>query len=165
LKQLLLVRHAKSDWDDPELSDIERPLNERGKRDAPMMAERLFSNKLIVDAFITSTAKRARKTAKTFFTTYNRSAASWIETADLYLAPPETFRSIIKTLDNRLHTVMIFAHNPGITDFANELTNARIDNMPTCSIFAVRVQADQWFDFDEAEKSFWFFDYPKNLEP
>lgn len=64
-------------------------------------------------------------------------------------------------LDPAAKTVALFSHNEGITDFANQLSQARIDNIPTCGVFAVKVKADQWTSFQEAEKEFWFFDYPK----
>jgi phosphohistidine phosphatase len=80
----------------------------------------------------------------------------------LYLAPREQYPVLIQQLDNQKNTVAFFAHNPGITDFVNELTNVRIDNMPTCSIFAVAAETNNWAHFMEARKELLFFDYPKN---
>jgi phosphohistidine phosphatase len=84
LKTLLLVRHAKSDWNDASLSDFDRPLNERGKRDAPAMAHRLLDKKIAIDAFISSPAKRARKTASIFSKEYGKDKEELILIDELY---------------------------------------------------------------------------------
>lgn len=160
MKQLLIVRHAKSSWADASQSDFDRTLNERGKRDAPAMAQRLLQKQIIIDAFITSAANRAQKTAKIFAAAIN-SKAPFIVTETLYLAPSETFYQLIKDIDNTFNTVAIFAHNPGITDFVNTLTTYRTDNVPTCGIFAVSSNANTWSLFAESEKQFLFYDYPK----
>ena len=69
----------------------------------------------------------------------------------------------IANASNKFDSIAIFSHNPGLTDFANLLTATRIDNIPTCGIFAAKADCDKWKDFKEAKKEFWFFDYPKNL--
>ena len=91
MKHLLLVRHAKSDWNDSSLSDFDRPLNERGKRDAPIMAHRLLDKKIEIDGFITSPAKRARKTATIFAKEYKVDKGDLILVDELYLAPGDIF--------------------------------------------------------------------------
>ena len=161
-KTLILVRHAKSSWDDFSLSDFERPLNDRGKRDAPMMAHRLRSKALTPDALVSSTARRARKTAEAFAQELGMDGAEIILTESLYLASPDTIGRVVSGLDDRYHTVAIFAHNPGITDFANQLGVARIDDMPTCAIYAVSAPVTHWSGFLDSEKTFRYFDYPKN---
>lgn len=161
MKTVFLVRHAKSDWADPSLSDFERPLNHRGKRDAPVMAQRLLERKINVDVFISSPAKRAARTAKIFAETFDYKKGNIDFKEKLYLAEPEIFLSVITDIGNDFDSVAIFSHNPGITDFANQLTDARIDNIPTCGIFAVAAKCDKWKDFESAEKKFLFFDYPK----
>ena len=160
-KTLLLVRHAKSDWDDPSLDDFDRPLNDRGKRDAPVMAHRLLDQKIGIDAFIASPAKRAKKTASIFAKQYKKDKDDIIFKDELYGAGQTVFYDVISKADNKFDTIAVFSHNPGITDFANELTDTRIDNIPTCGIFAIRIKAEKWADFKEAEKEFWFFDSPK----
>jgi phosphohistidine phosphatase len=82
----------------------------------------------------------------------------------LYEAGTQNFFEVVESLKNKWDSVAIFSHNPGITDFANGLTNERIDNIPTCGIFALRIKAKHWNDFKEAEKEFLFFDYPRNEE-
>jgi len=161
-KTLLLVRHAKSDWGDASLSDFDRPLNGRGKSDAPVMAHRLLDKNIFIDAFISSPAKRALRTASVFAKEYKRDKDEIIFRDELYGAPENVFYDVIVTADNKFKSIAIFSHNPGLTDFANLLTDTRIDNIPTCGIFAIKADCDKWKNFKEADKKFWFFDYPKN---
>lgn len=161
MKTLLLVRHAKSDWGNPLLRDFDRPLNERGKRDAPVMAQRLLDRKFGIDAFISSPAKRAGKTARIFAQAYGFKKEEVRYVEDLYLAEPEVFFRVVEAADDNWDTIALFSHNPGITDFANSCSNARIDNIPTCGVFAIRVHDNTWKSFRTAEKEFLFFDYPK----
>ena len=163
MKTLILIRHAKSSWDDPALSDFERPLNERGKKDAPSMAERLYERGIKIDAFVTSPARRARKTAEQFAKRYKKEKSDLLLKTELYMAGDEAFTNVIEKLDDDIDCVAVFSHNPGITDFANSLTDARIDNIPTCGIFGVSLDAKKWNKFREAKKKFLFFDYPKAL--
>lgn len=162
MKSVLLIRHAKSDWADPSLKDFDRPLNDRGKRDAPIMAHRLLDKKVKIDAFISSPAKRAKKTAELFAGQYKKDKKDIIFFDKLYLADTETFFDVISQTDDEYSTIAVFSHNEGITQFANQLSDVRVDDMPTCSIFAVKMKLKKWKDFKEAEKEFWFFDYPKS---
>ncbi len=161
MKQLLIIRHAKSSWDFSTLTDFDRPLNERGHRDAPVMAKRLLDKQIKIDAFISSTAKRAFTTATYFAEAYGSEEKDIIKIPELYHAAPPTFYDVISRVAEKLDTIAIFSHNPGITDFVNELTNTRIDNLPTCSVFAVKIDIDNWKYFKKAGKEFWLFDYPK----
>ncbi|MDB5208728.1 MAG: histidine phosphatase family protein [Flavisolibacter sp.] len=162
MKTLILVRHAKSDWGTEGLSDSERPLNERGKKDAPEMAKRLKKKGLKIDVFISSPAKRAKKTAKYFAEEFGVDKDSILIEPKLYGALPSGFETVIASLNDKKDTVVVFSHNPGITDYTNTLTTVHTDNIPTCGIFAVQVNVDKWSDFAKAEKSFLFYDYPKN---
>jgi phosphohistidine phosphatase len=164
MKQLFLIRHAKSSWDDLTISDFERPLNGRGKKDAPEMAKRLADKKIEIDAFVSSPAKRAKKTCKYFAKEFDLSKDEVIFENKLYEAGTQNFFEVIENLKNKWDSVAIFSHNPGITDFANSLTNEKIDNIPTCGIFAVKIKTKHWSDFKEAEKEFLFVDYPKAEE-
>ncbi len=161
MKHLLLIRHAKSSWDPSVPTDFDRGLNNRGLRDAPAMAKRLLKREKDIDAFVSSPANRALLTATYFAEAYDIKPKHIITVPSLYEASVPVFYSVVEELDNDLKAVAIFSHNPGITDFVNELTETRIDNMPTCGIFAVKVDTKKWADFRSAEKKFWFFDYPK----
>lgn len=160
MKTLFVVRHAKSSWGDLTLSDFDRPLNDRGQKDAPEMAKRL-RKKAKVDAFVTSTAKRALQTAKHFIKAFDRPTSDLILREDLYHAPAQVYFSVVGQQPDEADSIAIFGHNPGISAFVNELTDARIDDMPTCGIFAVEVDTSHWADFAAAPKKFLFFDYPK----
>jgi len=163
-KTLFLIRHAKSSWDNFALTDFDRPLNDRGKNDAPEMAKRLIDKKINIDAFISSPAKRAKKTAKLFMKEFGRKKKEIILIPELYEASVEAFYQTILAVDNRFNSIAVFSHNPGITSFANGLTeDTQFDNMPTCSVFAVRSNIKSWRDFRDAKKEFWFFDYPKKI--
>ncbi len=163
MKTLLLIRHAKSDQSFFG-NDFERPLNERGKADVPVMAQRLFEKKINIDLLVASPAKRAKKTAELLSPKFNINEADILFVSKLYHAPPEIFYEVIFELDDIYNTVAIVSHNPGITYFVNELTgSSAINNMPTCGIFAVKIQGDKWTDFAKARKEFLFFDYPKNV--
>jgi phosphohistidine phosphatase len=162
MKTLFIIRHAKSAWDEPGLSDFERPLNERGKKDGPEMAERLKIKDLEIDHFVSSPARRARRTARFFAEAYDVKKDKIELVERLYMAGMTDFEDTVSSLDDKHASVAIFSHNPGITEYANSLTGVRTDNMPTCSIFAVQADVETWKDFGSAEKKFLFFDYPKN---
>jgi phosphohistidine phosphatase len=164
MKQLLLIRHAKSSWDVPLQKDFDRPLNKRGNKDAAEMAERLLDRKIKIDAFLSSPAERAVSTCAYFAKAYEVKKKEIIQIEKLYNARVENFYKVISEVDNSSDTIAVFSHNPGITEFANELTDVHIDDMPTCSIFAVKADIKKWDEFTEAEKLFWFFDYPKLKE-
>ena len=164
MKTLLLVRHSKSSWDDAAISDFDRPLNDRGKKDAPDMAERLLKKKVKIDGFVSSPAKRAKRTAEYFTEVYDIKKDKIILIEGLYHADVPAFEKAITEIPDSLDVVAIFSHNPGITEYANHLTNKiRLDNMPTSSVFAVKADVKSWKDFSAAQKEFWFFDYPKSL--
>jgi len=161
LKTLILIRHAKSDWNAPSLGDFDRPLNERGKRDAPVMAQRLLDRKIKIDAFISSPAKRAKKTATVFAEAYKKDKDDLVLVEELYGAEEEAFFKAIADVKKSHDTIAVFSHNPGITAFANLLSDTRIDNIPTCGVFAVKIHADKWSEVKDAKKEFLFFDFPK----
>jgi phosphohistidine phosphatase len=162
MKTLILVRHAKSSWDKVGMDDIDRPLNERGKEDAPVMAKRLKDKKVQVDIFISSPAKRAHKTCKYFAKEYEIGKKEIVLIDKLYGASVSAFLEVVSAIDDQHKAAIIFSHNPGITEFANTLTTVHVDNMPTSGMFAVQANTNNWADFLKSEKSFLFFDYPKN---
>lgn len=162
MKTLLLVRHAKSSWDSAVLSDFERPLNDRGKHDAPMMAKRVKEKKLKIDTFLSSPAKRAKKTALIFMKQYDQKEKDLILIPSLYEASIDDFYQAVEKLNDKADSVALFSHNPGITEFINSLECSPIYNMPTCAVYALKVATGHWEEFEKATKEFLFFDYPKN---
>lgn len=163
MKQLLLVRHAKSSWANIDQDDFKRPLNDRGHLDAPMMAKRILARGLSIDLIISSTALRALTTAEYFANENNILTSSIIQHDFLYHAPPERFVKAILQIPDEINTVAIFAHNPGITDFVNQLTSIKIDDMPTCAVFAISVETDNWKNWQSAKKEYLFADWPKQV--
>ncbi|HUC82761.1 MAG TPA: histidine phosphatase family protein [Flavisolibacter sp.] len=162
MKTLILVRHAKSDWSHIGQSDIERPLNDRGRKDAPEMAKRLKKKGLKIDLFLSSPARRAFRTARFFAEEFDVKREDIQVEKTLYGAAPLQFEEVIASLKDKEDTVVVFSHNPGITEFANSLCDVRTDDMPTCALFAVQADVESWKDFNKAEKKFLFYDYPKN---
>ena len=126
------------------------------------MGHRLVDNKIKIDSFISSPAKRAKKTATIIAKAYKVDKDDIIFRDELYGAAENVFWDVIANADKKADSIAIFSHNPGITDFANQLTETRIDNIPTCGVFAVKADCDKWKDFKEAKKEFWFFDFPKS---
>ena len=164
MKTLLLIRHAKSSWESSVTLDFERPLNERGKNDAPTMAERLLDKKISIDAFVSSPAKRAQKTAEIFMKKYGASHEKLNLIPSLYEASVDDFYRAVEQLPDEDSSIALFAHNPGITDFINSLDCSPVYNMPTCAIYAFKIKTKHWKEIRTADKEFLFFDYPKNKD-
>jgi phosphohistidine phosphatase len=161
MKTLYLVRHAKSSWDDPSLDDIDRPLNPRGKRDAPEMGERLKKLKILPDLLITSPGKRARSTAKKIARQIGYPKKDILIDDALYHGSDDMLIDIVKNLPDTTQSVMLFGHNPGFTAFANQLCNINIYNIPTAGIVAIDFHTDNWHDAEPGKGELVFFDYPK----
>lgn len=163
MKTIILVRHAKSSWDDFSLKDEDRPLTDRGRKNAPEMAKRMIKKKIPIDAILSSPAKRAKSTAEYFAKEYDLPKKKIKLIPELYMAGSDAFINTIRDAPKKADAIAIFSHNDGITQFANELSEARVDNMPTCSVFAVKADIDNWDQFEPGKTEFYFFDYPKSL--
>lgn len=165
-RTLVLIRHAKSDWGIPGQPDFERTLNERGKTDAPVMGKRLLEQHIIPDLILSSAAKRAAKTARLIAkeVNYDKDRIQYIDR--LYHAAPAVFESVITSadIDDKVQTLFMVAHNPGITQFAFDLLrDIPIADLPTCGIVGVSFDAEHWYDFPGARYRLSYFDYPKKL--
>lgn len=161
MKDLILIRHAKSSWADAGQTDFDRPLNDRGKRDAPLMAIRLLEKGIRVQQVFSSAAKRALKTSRLMMETWNLDAQNITVFPELYLAPPEEIGAVISRSSDGYSSLALVAHNPGITEFINTLTENRLDDLPTCGMVGVRIHTDTWADWANAKKEWLFIDYPK----
>ncbi|MFT4134945.1 SixA phosphatase family protein [Microbacterium sp.] len=153
---LVLVRHAKSDWGHPRLDDHDRPLNERGLRDAPEMASRLAATGFIPDAILASTALRARTTAGFFGEALGLKPELREE---LYGAPARTL--LAAAVDSGATSVLIVAHDPGMTVLAGLLSDGGIGHMPTCAVARFTWDADDWEVASAIEPASWSFDSPR----
>jgi phosphohistidine phosphatase len=164
MKRLTLVRHAKSDWSLPGQPDWDRALNKRGQRDAPEMARRLRARKLKPELILTSPAVRALATATIMARELKVPASIVRHEERLYLAGPNDMLNVIRELGGQAKHLMVFGHNPGITEFANQLSAGdRIDNMPTCAVFTAEFKLEDWSALDWETGQHAEFDYPKNL--
>jgi phosphohistidine phosphatase len=161
MKQLLIIRHAKSSWANSNEADFDRPLNERGKKNAPEMADRLFKRKILPDIIISSAAKRTVETSLLLMKQLSLQQQQLIVKQELYLATPETISETILSFNDSWQTAAIVAHNPGVTEFVNTLCEVKVDDMPTCAVYAVGIKTDSWKNYSNAAKEFLFFDYPK----
>ncbi len=158
---LFLCRHAKSSWAEPGLSDKDRPLNERGKNDAPMMGRMLESREESVDLVISSTAKRALKTAKLISDEIGYSQNDIIIDNRIYMAGIADFIEVLQECRNKDKTIMLFSHNYGITDFANYISGSGIDNIPTCGIVKIKFDFSNWEKIKKEKGKLEYFIYPK----
>lgn len=160
MKTLYLVRHAKSSWKNPELADFDRPLNKRGNRDAPFMGEVLSDKKVKPDFILSSPAKRAKKTAIEIAEKIGFPVKNISFDEEVYEASMNTLLALIKKLDERDKSVMIFGHNPGLTMLNNYLSDHYIDNIPTCGIVALQTDKE-WKEIGKNSFRFLFFEQPK----
>jgi phosphohistidine phosphatase len=161
VKQLILVRHAKSSWKDPGLADADRPLNERGKRDAPDMGKRLARRGVRPDLIVSSPARRAVATAKLLAAELAYPPADIEIVKTLYEASEGVWLAIVRGLPAYVRSAMIVGHNPEITAFVNCLCPAGIDNVPTCGMLILGYETDSWGDVGRCEALEWDFDYPR----
>jgi phosphohistidine phosphatase len=162
MKRIYLVRHAKSSWKDPRLTDINRPLNKRGKKDAPFMGDQLNKNQIKPDLILSSPANRAKNTALIISEKICHPAKKIVFKDELYEASERKLLDFIKKLDERIDSVMIFAHNPGLTQLNNLISNHYIDNIPTCGVVALEIDK-KWSEVGKNSCNFLFFDYPKKF--
>jgi phosphohistidine phosphatase len=162
MKRLLLVRHAKSSWRDPSLADIDRPLNQRGKRDAPVMGERLKAQGLLPDLIIASPAKRARKTAKILAEKLGYPKNKVVYEKGIYTEEVRGITARVQAVDAAVSSIMLVGHNPELTLLAEGLTARQVDNIPTCGVFCLEFSCQSWRDISAANSRLLFFDYPKN---
>ena len=146
MKILYLVRHAKSDWGDESLKDIDRPLSERGYKAAYEMSEWFVKKYAIPNVLISSDATRALSTAMIFARTMNYPTNELSVLQHVYESTPKTLMDVIHQIDNKNESAMIFCHNPGVTNLANELSEMFFDNLPTCALVAFEFDVKSWKD-------------------
>ncbi len=161
MKTLLLMRHAKSSWEDDQLADHARPLNDRGRRDVPTIGERLSKRGIFPDMILSSSAMRAKTTASVIAPYLNLPASRVAVTDDLYMANSDIFLSIVQLTDDNVDTLMLVAHNPGITQFAATITDASLDHMPTAAVLICSFDAKAWHEVELGTGRYIAFEYPK----
>jgi len=162
-RTLVMIRHAKSSWANPLQSDFDRPLNDRGEKEAPEMGEKLKSLHIIPDLIVASSAKRTRQTAKRIAKEvgYDIDNIKWEE--KLYHCIPSVFEELVSGIGDKVKILFIVGHNPGITEFVNQLSpEFSVPNMPTCGVVAAHIEAKEWSNFSIANRKVFLFEYPGN---
>ena len=150
MKTLLLLRHAKSDWSNPQVADHDRPLNKRGKRDAPRMGRLLQDENLLPDLILTSTAKRTRQTVQAMVEAGSYTGKVKARQA-LYLTGPEAYIEVLRGVPDKYRRVMVVGHNPGLEELLEQLTGTGII-LPTAALAQVELPVTQWRELGEETK-------------
>lgn len=162
MKTLCLIRHAKSSWDDPFLDDIDRPLNNRGRKDAPRMGQRLKEKDIHPDLLLSSPADRALSTCLIIAEKIGFNPQHVHVDRRLYHADEEQILSVVRSFNDANDEVIVFGHNPGLTDFVNRLNSSLVtDNVPTCGIVCMTLHVDSWKDVAWGKGEVDFFDFPR----
>jgi phosphohistidine phosphatase len=161
MKTLYLLRHAKSSWDDPDLKDFERPLNERGINDIPNMVSRFQSRQSGLDSIVCSPAIRAKSTAHLWAKNVEFPLDDIISNPELYFAGTNMFLKAASLLDDDCESAMLIGHNPAITEFVNQMGGSDIENIPTCGLVELELQIDDWSDIKLGDAKVVEFDFPK----
>ncbi len=161
MKTLTIVRHAKSDWSDPGLRDRDRPLNKRGKRDAPEMGRRIKDAGIRPSLILSSPAKRAWSTAKAVADAIGYPREFLQKEDSLYLASVNRILDVLVAQDDRFNHIMLFGHNPGLTEFANFLVPGLTGNLPTAGVVSVEIDSDDWSLYERPDTRLLVHDWPK----
>ena len=160
-KILYIGRHAKSSWDFPGRADIDRPLAERGLSNAYDMAQRMKKRQDKPGLIISSPANRALHTAIIFARELRIPFSELSVNEDLYMAGEDSIFKIISGMDDKVHSVMVFGHNPDFTDFANYFLHDQIYNIPTCGVVRLTFNVSRWENIHRGKLVDHFFDFPK----
>ncbi|GIW81776.1 MAG: phosphoglycerate mutase [Gemmatales bacterium] len=146
MKELLIMRHAKSSWKDPDLDDHDRPLNKRGQRDAPRMGKLIRDRNLIPDALISSPARRARTTAEMVVKKFDFDGVIELN-KELYFGSLTSWLRMLQALPDDVKRAMIVGHNPGLEEFL-ELLTGQHERLPTAALAHVALPIDSWSELD-----------------
>ncbi len=161
MRRLYIIRHAKSSWSEPGLRDFDRPLNSRGKLDAPFMGKRLAAMAIRPNLIFSSPAKRARKTAQCIAEAVNYPAKDIIFFEAIYEAGVADLLRILAQAMDEAGTLFLVGHNFAITDLAEELTGQSLGNIPTCGVVGIEFPTQSWAEVLPGTGKLLFFDYPK----
>jgi phosphohistidine phosphatase len=156
-----VIRHAKSSWDYPNLADIDRPLNERGTRDAPFMGGLLKVRGCLPDAIVCSPAVRARMTANLIAETVDHDSSGIVIEDAIYDQGLSGLIGVIDRLSDSWHRVYLIGHNPDLTLLVGYLTGDPPAHLPTCAMASIEVGVASWQHISPGSGRLVFFDYPK----
>jgi phosphohistidine phosphatase len=149
MKTLLILRHAKSSWKDPDLPDHDRPLNKRGKHDAPRMGKLLKDGELIPDLIISSTAARAKKTAELVAKACKYKGEEIVSSHSLYGAEPTDYLKILQELSDKYKAVLVIGHSPSVEETVEVLTDSADVIMPTCALAHISLPIQNWAELNK----------------
>ena len=155
------MRHAKSSWKNETINDMDRPLNERGDRDAPFMGQIMLQKGVLPEEIISSPAERTLATVRHICPIINVPFQSVKVNPSLYAASPSEMLIIIKEINENVQSVLLLGHNPGLTDLSNYLSGYPIDNIPTCGIVELHFPRKSWKEIELGSCRMGFFEYPK----
>jgi phosphohistidine phosphatase len=161
MKTLYLVRHAKSSWKYPNLDDFERPLNKRGRKNAPFMGRILKKLKVAPELVISSPANRAAMTARMIASKINYPLDKIQYSERLYEFSEDALIPVIKQIDDRVNKAMVIGHNPATNGLANYIGDQPIDNIPTSGAYCVELDISSWANISEHCGKLKFFEFPK----
>ena len=164
MKTLYLMRHAKSSWDFPELSDHDRPLNKRGRLDAPLMGQQLLSRDISPDLILTSSAVRALTTASLVAKELDYDREKLQVSDNIYKAGRSELIKIIQHLPDEIDSLLLVGHNPVISEMANKLSPEAVADLPTAGIVALEFSCNSWLDVNGEKSKLLFYDFPKNYK-
>ncbi len=163
MKELYLLRHAKSDWGNESLKDIDRHLNERGYSDAYAMSEWFANHHAAPDILLCSPATRTISTGMIFMRALELEMQRFVPEAGIYEAHRDTLKEIISKQNDVLNTLMLVGHNPGITDLCNALQETLyFDNLPTCGLVKISGNCKHWKEFAAGRWQMSFYRFPKD---
>jgi phosphohistidine phosphatase len=161
MRELCLVRHAKSSWKYPKLDDFERPLNKRGRKNAPFMGKILHQLKFSPDLIITSPASRAAMTARTFAFEIKYPLDRIQYLASVYESNERNLIQLLREVDDNIEKIMLVGHNPALTYLANNIGDYPISNIPTCGVYWVTLGINVWSGIKENSGKLKYFEFPK----
>ena len=147
MKNLLLMRHGKSSWKDENLSDHERPLKKRGRKDSRLMALEIENRDIIPDLILASTAQRTRETVEVIMDTLFHNI-ELIYSDELYMGGPQDFINVLKQQAKDYNTIMIVAHNPGLAIFLDTYCEV-FEDLPTAALGHLTLAIDDWKDISQ----------------
>lgn len=164
MKNLVMLRHAKSDWTSPGQKDFDRTLNARGHRVAPRMGHKMNELEVHVDVILSSPAERAKLTAEYVAEqlNYDTSEIEYVE--EIYEASIRSLLELVNNVDEEYDTVMMVGHNPSFTYLAEYLTGDEIGNMPTCGAVSINFEVTSWKEVSQNSGALNWFIFPKQFE-
>jgi phosphohistidine phosphatase len=164
MKTLYILRHAKSSWEFEELSDHDRPLNKRGRNDAPLIGRELSSRGVLPNLIVSSPAVRAISTATLVGKELGYDPDDIMIDERIYGADKNMLLEVVQETPLEIESLMLVGHNDALTEFANMLSPEAVGSIPTAGIVALTFECESWYEISHDNADYLFFDFPKNYE-